>query len=170
MSCKINSGLLKSSCQYTIGGVVAIYLANKEDIVSFNDSDMDNIYDSVTMSSTASYFYKFETTKNTSSYTQTLTISGQNKYWLQTVDIQVSRSDQETFDLVDKLGLGNFVAVVENRMGKKVVLGELNGLEATVGVVNSGVAEGDSSGIQITLAGAELGLGHEFTGDLPLEP
>lgn len=168
MSCKINSGLLKNSCQYIIGGVNKIYLANKEDIVAFTDSNSDNIYDHVNFGTSGGKFYAFETTKNTSSYTQTLTISGQNKYWAQLVDIQVSRNDQEAYDLVDKLALGNFVAIVETRMGKKTILGMTNGLEASVGVINSGVAEGDAAGIQISLAGAELGVGSEFMGNVPV--
>ena len=167
MSCKINDGLLKESCQFLIGGISNIYLANKEDVVSFNDPNSDNIYSGVTMSGTAS-FYKFETSKNTSSYTQVLTVSGNNKYILQTVDMIVPRSDQETYTLMEKLALGNFIAIVETRMGKMVVLGETNGLEATVANINSGLAEGDNAGIQVTLAAAELGFGHEFIGTVPV--
>lgn len=167
-SCKINSGLLKDTCSYIIGGVSKIYLANKSDNPVFTDSDSDNIYDSVSFGTSGAKFYEFDVTKNTSSYSQALTISGQNKYWLQTVDIQVSRADQETYDLVDLLGLGTFVAIVETRMGKFTVLGELNGLEATVGVVNSGVAEGDAAGIQITIAGPSLGVGKQFIGVIPV--
>lgn len=167
MSCKINDGLLKESCQFLIGGIGYIYLANKEDVLSFNDSNADNVYDSITMSATSSVFYKFETAKNTSSYTQVLTVNGANKYILQTVDMIVPRSDQDTYDLMEKLALGNFIAIVETRMGKKLVLGELNGLEATVANINSGVVEGDNAGIQVTLVGAELGFGHEYLGTIP---
>ena len=167
MSCLINAGLLKENCQFLIGGISNIYLANKEEVISFNDGNADNIYDSVTMSSTASVFYKFESSKNTSSYTQVLTVNGNNKYVLQTVDMIVPRMDQDTIDLMEKLALGTFVAIVENRMGQKVVLGETNGLEATVANINSGVAEGDNAGIQVTLAGAEVGYGHIFNGTIP---
>jgi hypothetical protein len=167
MSCLLNGGLTKESCQFLIGGVSNIYLANKEELISFNDGNSDNIYDSITMSSTASVFYKFETSKNTSSYTQVLTVSGANKFIQQTVDFIVGRNDQDTFDLLEKLALGNFVAIVETRMGKKIVLGETNGLEATVANANSGVAEGDSAGIQVTLVGSELGYGHIYEGTIP---
>lgn len=168
MGCKINSGMLKNTCNYLIGGVSAIYLANKSDIISFIDGNSDNIYDGVNFGTSGSKFYKFETTKNTSSYTQILTVSGQNKYWLQNVDIQVARDDQDAFDLVDALSLGTFVAIVETRTGKKTVLGEINGLEASVGNVNSGVAEGDSAGLQITLSGANPGVGKQYTGTIPV--
>ena len=167
MSCLINAGLLKDSCQFLIGGISAVYLANKEEVVSILDTDTDMILDDITMISGAT-FYKFDTSKNTSNYTQTLTVAGSNKYILQSVDFFVPRADQDAIDIAEKLALGTFVAIVENRMGKQLVLGLTNGLEATVGEINSGVAEGDSSAVHFTLVGAELGFGSEFAGVIPV--
>ncbi len=168
MSCLIPGGLLKETCQMLIGGVAKFHIANKSEVVSFNGTGSS--YDSITMSTTSSFFYTFETAKNTSSYTQVLVVSGTNKNVLQTADLFISRNDQESFDILEMLALGEFCIIVETRMGKKIVLGQTNGLEATVAEVNSGVSEGDSAGIHFTLAGTQLGYGKIFEGTIPLEP
>ena len=170
MPCLINSGLSKDQCSYLIGGVNNIYIANKSDVINFTDTDLDGIFDSVVMNTTSGTgkFYKYETAKNTSSYSAVLTVNGGVKNILQTVDFFVPRADQIARDLADKLSLGTFVAIVQNRMGKYIVLGILNGLEATVGELNSGVAETDSASLHITLSGTELDYGHEFDGSIPL--
>lgn len=168
MGCKINKGLNKADCQFLIGGVKNIYLANFEDITSFTDNNSDNILDTVTMSTSGLVFYKFETAKNTSSYTTVLQVNGGVKNVLHTVDLFVPNNSQESRDLLELLSLGTFVAIVEDRMGKKIVLGKLNGLEATVGDFNSGVAETDQSSLHVTLAGTEMDYGVEFDGVIPV--
>jgi|SRR6478735_4361616 len=169
MACLITAGLTKESCQYLIGGVSNFYLANKQDVINFVDSNSDGIYDSVVMgTSGTNKFYKFETSKNTSNFTSTLVVSGNNKYWSHTADVFVPRNDQDALDLIDKIGLGTFVVIVETRMGKKYILGMTNGMEATVAELNSGVAEGDSAGVHYTLVGAELGTIAQYTGTIPV--
>lgn len=167
MACLLNNGLTDETCEYLIGGIKTIYIANKSEVLSFNDSGADNVYDSITMSSTMSYFYQFDVSKNTSSYTSQLQVSGTNKYRLHTLDFFVKASSQEAYDISEALDLGNFVAIVENRMGDKVILGMNNGLEATVGEANSGVAEGDNSGIHFTLTGAERYVLYKYIGTIP---
>jgi len=168
MACLITDGLTNESCQYLIGGVSNFYIANKQDVVAFVDGNTDGIYDSVNMgTSGTAKFYKFETSKNTSSFSTAIVVSGTNKYWSHTADIFVGRNDQDALDIIDKLALGNFVIIVETRMGKKYILGMTNGLEATVAELNSGVAEGDSAGIHFTLVGAELGTIAQFIGTIP---
>lgn len=167
MSCLITSGLGKDACNFLIGGIKNIYIANHSDITAFVDSGADGIYDSVTMASSG-VFYLYETSKNTSSYTQDLTVNGSNKYISQTVDFFVPRADNAARISAEKLALATVVVIVETRNGKKIVLGEENGLEATVGQISSGVAEGDNSALHFTLLGAELGYGHEFVGTIPV--
>src|SRR6478735_726462 len=169
MACKISTGLSNDACEFLIGGLASIYIANKQDVITFVDSDVDGVYDSVTMSTSGTNkFYRFQTTKNTSNFTTQLVVSGTNKYYNHTVDMFVSNNDQEALDVLTKLSLGNFVVIAQNRTGKKFILGMTDGLEATVGELNSGTAEGDSAGIHVTLVGANLGPASEFVGTIPV--
>lgn len=166
--CKLDSGIDDNVCQFLIGGLKNIYLANYEDVVGATDSDMDNILDTVQFSTSGEGFYKFKIVKNTSSFTQVLTINGANKYVVPTLTFVVAKNDQASFDIAEILALGTFLAIAEKRDGSKVLLGLLNGLEASALEINSGTAEGDSSAISVTLSGSELGFAKEFKGVVPL--
>lgn len=167
MACLINNGLLNDQCQFLIGGLKNIYLANADEVTSITDTDTDDILDTITMTS-GSTFYKFDLSKDTSSSTEVLTVSNGNKYILSTITFVVPKSDTEAILTAEKLALGKFVAITETRMGKYKVFGLTNPLEATVGELNSGAGEGDSAGLNFQLAGAQLGYAREFDGVIPV--
>lgn len=169
--CGINEGLLKGDCSFLIGGIESFAVANRKDVIGFTDSDLDGIYDTVQMSTAGTAgtakFYLFETTKNSSNYTTVLT-PGASTNIIHTVDLFVPRSDQSARDIAVGLSLGEFVIIAKTRMQKQIVLGWPNGLTATAGDVNSGVAESDLSSVHITLAAANFDYGVEFSGTIPL--
>ena len=50
---------------------------------------------------------------------------------------------------------GKLIAVYRDNNGKYVILGRVNGLEATVINLSSGAADGDARGYQVTLVGGQ---------------
>jgi hypothetical protein len=173
MSCKPNAGLLKD-CGFLIAGMDKFYLASIDDVVSFNDTNNDDIFEGLTMSGTASVFYQFDVSVNTSSITEVYTPSPSGGFIQQTADILIPRADSEARLQLELLVKSDLIVLGKNRMGKLIVLGVNadgtpgNGLKATVGNLNSGVAEADNAGIQLTITAPQLNFGREYTGTIPL--
>lgn len=167
--CLLNAPINSNECSFSIGGLSKIYIANYDDVISYTDSDLDGIIDTITMgTSGTARFYEFDISKNTSSANSVLTVNGGNKYILQTVDFFINKDDAESIDIAEVLSLGNFVVITKNRKGKYKIYGNLDGLEATAGDVNSGVAEGDTSTIHMTLSGPSENYFLTFDGVIPV--
>lgn len=166
MACLIENDLLNSDCAYSIGGLSKIYVANKEDVASYTQGSNGAIT-AITMES-GKTFFTYDISKNTSNSNSTLTLGTGTKYILQSVDFFVTGDMIELTSAANVLGLGKFVIITEKRDGTKQIFGRLNGLEATVGEMPSGVAEGDSSALHFTFNSAELEFAPVFTGTVAL--
>ncbi len=156
-------------CNYNISGFDTIWLGNKSEIVSFNDSGNLGYYDSVTMSSTMSFFHEFETIFDTSDYTTVINVAG-NRNFVHTVNMTLANNDQTTRDQLVKLGLSRVVGIARKRDGTMIVLGEISGLRVTAMTGGSGILGTDLSGFAVTLVGFEKNLGTDFVGTVPVAP
>ncbi len=162
MSNFITQGFSKSD-SYNIGGLRKIYIANTSQVASITASTSGGAYDTIAMDGTTGQykFYVLEPTKNSASFTQELQV-GANKYWAMTLTCSSANNSQAMIDTMMALGIGNFVAIGEDRNGNRRLLFKGNGGEATVLTNNSGAAEGDASNYTFTLSGAELEIAPLF--------
>lgn len=60
-------------CGPNLGGIVEAYIADFDSVSSYGYTASNSVINSITMSATSSYFYKFEFREDTSSFNQTNT-------------------------------------------------------------------------------------------------
>lgn len=179
MSCDLTKGI-DLDCGYKVGGINALYLANRNDIdvishITNPGSDDDKAIDDITMK-VGKVFYKFEFADGTGSYTIDLQNNSGVRNWLHTVLLTVPKIDNQIALCLEEIGLSNVVAIVEGR--EKTItgsnpgdenihylLGEDRGLVATAITGGPGQSETDPAGFQITLAGTQTTTGRELVPD-----
>lgn len=155
MACLITGGIVKD-CDFLLGGLKTIYLANSEDIDSYTDTVAnDGIINAIVMVATK-VFFTYEFDNNGGSFTNELTVSGGQKYVTQTVNFSVANKEAEVIADLKNLSLANMVAICVDRTGKRYILGRTNGLEATITTLNSGAADGDFAGLTVTLSAVDI--------------
>lgn len=180
MACLITSGAI-ATCEFSVGGLKALYLYNKDEIVSWTATS--GLFTAFVMADDA-IGYQFEFLEETASAQAELVVSNGQRYVRDTVTFNLDgkvktaagstpQTDAEADTLVatfEKLMLGKFVAIAEERSGKRYIYGRNNGLKATALTRGSGAAEGDFSGAVITLSGSEIEMPQVYssTGGLNL--
>lgn len=157
----MTKGIASKPCEYTMAGMSELYLFNHSE-VTFTDSDSDNIYDTITMSSTSGKMYKFVFEKETASFNQELQVGNGNRFFNQTLTFTVRGDSQEITDIMEILGLATVGGIGKTSNGKYKILGKGLGLEASALTNNTGAAKGDASGYIVTLSGGEIGLAPEL--------
>jgi hypothetical protein len=154
MACLMAGGTTKD-CNYLLGGLNKLYLANISEIDSYTDTDpLDCIINAIVMVATEVFFVN-EFDKNTGSATQELQVNNGQKFVAQTVSFSVASNNAALTCLLKDLSLGTIVAITEDRKGERKIMGRINGLEASVMTLNSGAADADYSGMTVTLTGSE---------------
>lgn len=167
MPCLITGGIVKD-CNYLVGGLSALYLANKDDIDSYTDTTPDDgIINDIVMVATK-VFFSFEFDDETASFNNELTVSGGQKYITQTVSLTSSVKTPAVIAELKNLSLAKLVAVAVDRNGQQFILGRTNGLEASVQTLGSGAAAGDAAGLALTLAGVDVEWSQTYTGVVPV--
>lgn len=155
MACLITAGIAKD-CDFLVGGLKDLYIANLEDVASYTDTTPDDgIINTIVMVATK-VFFTFEFDNNTASFNNELTVSNGQKYVTQTVTFQAASKEPEVIAELKNLALGTFVAIAVDRTGKRFILGRTNGLEATVQTLGSGAADGDFGGLAVTLSAVDI--------------
>ena len=156
MVCKLANDILKStSCGYALNEIVEIYLANFEDVTSTalgepTTGECEQVT-AITMATGATW-YKIEPSKNSASYSDTLTVEDNGrKYRVHSLTwTNPGNYDACAHIDLDALSLGKFIAVVKDADGSFKMLGRLGGLEASAADLTGG---NDGSGVTITLDG-----------------
>lgn len=159
--CLLTNNLGFKECEYDVGGVRELYLANYYPPVTGTESVAGKIayeYDatgrviSAIHLPTGEYFYKIDGTENSLSWTDDLTETGNGgKFRTHTVNGVVAQYDATLLDEIDALSLGKFIAIPVDRAGRAVVLGRQNGLTATSANYASGAASADANGWTLAL-------------------
>lgn len=183
MSCLIDNGVART-CQFEAGGIQKLWMANFDEVTSITDGDADGVLDTITMDDVSDVFYEFKAARDSASFSSELQVNAGQKYYLQTLTFNIQstselsnditgppdatndgdQTDEEAQllqDLVDKLALGEFKAIIKTRTGRYFILGNDNPLEATVASQQTGAAAGDTAGYTLTftsegLSGAPL--------------
>lgn len=164
MACLLTSDVAEL-CEYTIGGINRIWLANKSEITGYV-LNPDSSVESITMAATKKFF-KFEFSNTTGLATSSLQVNTGQKNWLQTIGMSIPRTEQAIINTIEELGLSNIVAIVESRVAQGAatpfegenryfVFGRLNGLKAATIESGFGQAETDYSGYVLTLTSTEV--------------
>jgi hypothetical protein len=170
MACELTKGR-QLDCRDTVGGVKAVYFVQHADAsingagggkgdepASGTISDID-----ITNSGSGDKLFKYEVTRGTASFTETITGSTENGtvFFDQSVNIKLHKlsiADRNEIKLLSQNRLIVFVELNQiNSSGKRVIvaLGVENGLQLNTGTNVSGAALGDMAGSDLTFSGQE---------------
>lgn len=157
-SCLLNRNLTKSDfCGYSLKQITDIFLANYENVgtelTTAGGSAIGTSGYIVQTISGDTTWYRIEPAKDTASYNDDLVIGGNgSKYRTHAVSFAFNSAyDERVADVLDKLSLGRFVAVLKLSDGNGVMLGRLTGLQASAASSLSEAAADGANGINITL-------------------
>ena len=152
LDCLLNKGLSRADvCGYSLKQIVDIYLANYSEVESTIAPGEDG-YTVASITGTSKW-YKFEPSKDTSSYNDDLVVGGNgSKYRNHTMTFSFNGAYSATVaEVLDDLSLGKFVAVLKLSDGSAIMLGRLTALEASAASSLSEAAADGQNGIPVTL-------------------
>ena len=166
MACSTISGITYSLCTNNLGGVRAIYLANREDVVSIatgTDSAITGTcITGITMAS-GKTFQEFTVRKNTCSMTSTLNVSDNGSSYVSTeLSIVLRRMDSAKRMAMNALILGECYAIVLDANNIAWLLGFDEAVTCTAGGAETGTAKGDSNQYTLTLTDESLEYPYEI--------
>lgn len=162
MGCKLTSNITKEACQYSVAGVKAIYLINQDAKHGYT-IDADGAISAITLDGNEKA-YKIDFAQNSASFSDELAVNGNGgKYRTHTLNFTLSEYSYNVLNQGDKLSLGTFSAVVVDKSDRAIVLGRLNGMNATAFNYASGAAEADANGWTVTMAGTEKEIARLLT-------
>ena len=150
MSCNQNlSGLVKD-CSPSMGGIVEVLLANRENVQSV--SAESGKISGITMASTGK-FKKYTFARNTGSMTSTYTIDQASGVKYVTTDLLLQFNRMETTKRVEisALAVNDLVAIVKDANGIYWYLGYDEPVNASAGDGQTGTARSDANRYTITL-------------------
>jgi len=159
MSCNLTAGYALG-CRDAVGGIKEIRLA------VFNTTGSVNTNGSGTVTGFTGYasgtagsnpFYKYDLTKATSQFTETINASTENGslFFQQDLTLIINRLQVQVRNEMFVLAQNRLIAIVRDRMDQFWVLGADTGLEVTAGTSQTGTANGDRSGYEITFTSME---------------
>lgn len=153
---------IAKGCKDSIGGIVKIWLASDYDTVRAAVEVEDGVAD--IKSDAISEFKVFNFFKNTGSMTSTLNVS-ENAGNSFTTELSLQFLKLETSKRLEVMGMlmGETFAVVKDANGKYWVLGMDNAVEASAGTAQSGTANTDLNGYNVTLSDTSRELPYEVT-------
>ena len=150
MSCNQTlSGLVKD-CSPSIGGILEVLLANREDVASVS-AETGKI-SGITMEASAK-FKRYTFARNTGSLTSTYTIDQASgvKYVTTDLVLQFNRMETTKRDEITALSVNDLVAIVKDANGVYWYLGYDEPVNASAGDGQTGTARGDANRYSITL-------------------
>lgn len=150
MACNQTLSGIGHDCAPSMGGIVAVYIANHEDVESITESS--NKISAITMASTAK-FKKYSFARNTGSLTSNYTIDRSTGANFVVSDLVLVFSKMETAKRVEITALAqNELAVIaKDANGKYWYLGKDEPVMASAGDGLTGTARADRNGYSITL-------------------
>lgn len=144
---------IDARCDKSVGGIKAIYIANRDDI-QFPLDDNINTQEEITSLQIAEgkYFAKWQFRKNTGSYTSTYAsdMAIGNETITTTVALQFSRAEATKRLKIQKALNSAAVVIIEDMYGQLLFLGEDNEVVITECTMQSGTQTGDLSGFNLT--------------------
>ena len=155
MACLITAGITRD-CGYSFGGLQLVYLANATEVSSVS-KDTDGQITGITMV-TGATFYQFEFEPQSGQKLEELQAGTSSKYILQTLNFQLANITQAKRNVLNDLGVGDMVAIMQDQSDLYWYFGDLGrGLAATTLSVDSGAADADPAVATIALQGGNRG-------------
>lgn len=162
MGCKISTEIIRG-CRRNTGGIKKVYIANFDDLVSVTPVISDDLTDTgfitaITMAgSPVAGFYRYEFTKDSSSYTETFSqdIASETGGWVQSLNLVFAKNEASKRNAIKMLGQNSTLIIVEDKNNKFWLLGEENGCELTSVEAGTGVLNTDRNGYNVTFEGRE---------------
>ena len=164
-TCDITSGFTLS-CRDNTGGIKNIYILSGS-VASVTGSGAVGL---ITGISGSGVFYKFELTRQTGDYVETINGSTENGtvFYDQTVNASFHKMQSATRNqirlLSKNVALKMIVETNNSPIGKFFYLGENNGLSLNAGQGQSGTAFGDANSYALTFNGQESDPASEISG------
>lgn len=167
MACSTISGITYSLCESNMGGVKAIYLANREDVSAVNTGTDASITGTcitgITMAS-GKTFQEFTVRKNTCSMTSTLNVSDNGSSYISTeLSIVLRKMDSAKRMAMNALILGECYAIVVDANNIAWLLGFDEAVTCTAGGGETGTAKGDANQYTLTLTDESLEYPYELS-------
>ena len=163
-TCLLSEGRQLSGCQKNnVGGIKSVFIANHTEIsattLANNASytgDTDEQIVNIVMNSTKK-FYKFDTVKETSSFSQTINSNIQNGTlsFVPTVSLIFNKLDASTRNIIQMLATSLVDIIVLDSNNSLWYIGRINGMDLTAAEMGSGTAQADRNGSTLTFTGAE---------------
>lgn len=149
MACNQTLAGLIRDCSPSMGGILEVLAANKDEIGAITTSE--GIVSAI--EGAEGKFYKYEFHRNTGSLTSTYQIALENGTRYVTSDLVLVFNRMETSKRVEitALAQNNLVLIVKDANGKYWLLGMDEPVVATAGDGLTGTARGDRNGYSITL-------------------
>lgn len=152
--CNLTDNWLRSSaCGYQLGSITMLWAINASDITATTISSSDGQEVTGITFETGAYVYQLEPARNSASWSDTLVVNDDGtKYRTHLVAFNLlGNYSKEQADIVDALSLGKYVVVVQKADGGYVMLGRLNGLEATVATIGGSEDNSVPNGLQVSM-------------------
>ena len=177
--CLLSQGReLAGTCvKNNVGGIKKVWLANFSEVTGTTITTLNDLtYTGSTEAMVAdiqmesgAFFYIFDTVKETSSFSEAITVNIQNGTlsFVPTITLIFNKLDAETRNTIQMLATSLLIAIVEDANGKRWIFGLDQGLDLTAVESTSGVALADRNGSTLTFTGAEFNAAREiYTTDI----
>ena len=153
LNCKLTKGI-ESQCLPNVSGVLRMAIANWSEDYTFTSSS-GGCVDSIDLGQEK--VYNFAILDGTGQALSTGTIGGNNasRYHQHSVSGQIGRLDCDLLGEYNNFFLGTVIVFVETKNKDVLVFGVDNGLTAETWTYDTGVAEGDTNGINFVFSGAQ---------------
>ena len=150
MTCNQTLTAILRDCSPSMGGIIEVMFANKEDVQEVALSE--DMVNSITMANSKK-FVKFQFARNTGSMSSNYTIDPTTGVKFVTTDLVLVFNRMETSKRVSIKALvqNDLVAIVKDANGKYWYLGYDEALNATAGDGMTGTARADRNGYSVTL-------------------
>lgn len=151
MACLQTLNGLGRTCEYSLGGINEVYIANYEDITSIEYSTDGGEITGITMN-TGAKFKKYWFRKGTGSLTKTLNVSENGSTFVQSdLVLQFDRMETKKRIEMAALSVGDLAVLVKDANGVVWFLGEVSPVRASAGDGQTGTARSDGNRYSITL-------------------
>lgn len=165
MTCNQTLTAILKDCSPSMGGILEVLLANKEDVQEVTVTE--EMISAIAMASSAK-FTKFQFARNTSSMSSNYTIDPASGVRFVTTDLVMmfNRMDTQKRVAIKALAENELVGIVKDANGKYWYLGHDEPLTATAGDALTGTARADRNGYSITLQDNSHGMPYEVSPDI----
>ncbi len=157
-----------NDCLASVGGVVEVYLAKRDEIsaVTVNsayttdDSHTVSMITGITLTSGATGFVKYWVRKNSSSMTSTLNVGDNSSYYSTELALTFSRMNAQKRMEMLAMAFEDLVAIVKDANGEYYYLGYDNPVSASAQTGETGQQRSDANQYTVTLMDESTELPH----------